>query len=180
MPLLRDVGTQEQITARVEQIILTCKSPEAFRALARNIASADLAFLDPYIAKCNRNANILMNDALLPDPFEGDHDRVNLRNCWLQASAIKGRIGSHTLQMVRRRGYLGSMLAQLRNVAHIGGLGFVSLQEHNCLQYSAEVLMRQHYSEKLTAEQIERIDAVLADAGYVIGEEDEQDDAAFL
>ena len=178
MPLLRDVGTQEQITARVDQIILTCNSPEAFRALASNLASAELDYLEPYIAKCNRNANRLLNDALLPDPSEGDHDRVNLRNCWLEASAIKGRIGNHTLGMVRRRGYLGAMLAQLRNVAHIGGLGFITLRDHNCLRYSAEVLMRQHYTDRLTAEQIERIDAVLTDAGYTIGEEDEQNDEA--
>ena len=70
------------------------------------------------------------------------------------------------------------MLAQLRNVAHIGGLGFIPLRNNNCLRYSAEVLMRQHYSERLTAEQIERIDAVLVEAGYVIGEEDEHDEAA--
>lgn len=162
-------ATAEEIEVeKVRRIVANCNTVALLASMATNLQNSKKPHLAGFVIECEQKANLLRNDVLLPPPLPEDLHPVDLRECWLKASAITGKIGSHTLQMVRRHGYLKSMLRQIKSLSRIGTLGFITLKQHNCLQYSAEVLMRKHFSHKLSQQQIERIDFVLGQAGYAI------------
>ena len=117
---------------------------------------------------CERKGNYVENDNRLPPPMSHDSERVDLRECWLLASEITGRIGPRTLAMVKKYGYRDAMLKQIKNINDIGSNGYIQLKLHNALQYSAEYLLRKHYTDMLTAQQIKKIDNVLAEANINI------------
>jgi len=162
-------ATAEEIEVeKVRRIVANCNTVALLASMATNLQNAKKPHLAGFIIECEQKANLLRNDVLLPPPLPEDLHPVDLRECWLKASAITGKIGSRTLKMVHRHGYLKSMLRQIQSINKIGTLGFIKLKQHNCLQYSAEVLMRKHFSHELNQQQIERIDVVLEEAGYIL------------
>ena len=117
---------------------------------------------------CERKGNYVDNDSRLPQPLNHDVERVDLKECWLLASEITGRIGPRTLAMVKKHGYRDAMLKQIKNLDDIGSKGFSDLKIHNALEYSAEYILRKYYSDMLNEKQIEKIDIVLKDANIDI------------
>lgn len=162
------IKREEKDIEQVERSLLRCRTNENYINLIDNIVRSKKQHIQHYVGVCIGNMASMRNDFLLPEPLPHDHERVNLREQWVSAAAITGSIGTFTLRMVRRWGYRDAMLRQLANINNIGTRGFIILQEHGCLQYSAEVTMRKYYSEMLNPRQIARIDEVLADVGYAI------------
>jgi hypothetical protein len=158
---LRDIN---QVTAS----LLKCNVKEHYEHLKQNIINSNKPHIQYFIRFCDGHIAAMRSDKILPEPLEHDLTPIDLRDGWIKASAITGNVGSYTLRMVRRWGYRDAMLRQLSKISNIGTRGFITLYEHNCLQYSAEVTMRKYFSHMLNERQIARIDEVLAEVGYVI------------
>ena len=105
---------------------------------------------------------------LPPITREQDRDPINLRDLWLEALKITGKLGTYTKRMLNNRGYLGSYQHQVSDLKKIGTLGFVILGQHNALQYSAEYIMYHHFPQLLSDKQISRIKEVLTEAGMKV------------
>jgi hypothetical protein len=102
------------------------------------------------------------NYTRLPAPLPQDIERVNLHHSWLMVIALTNICNIATLNSVVGKGYLQAMLNQIDDIKNIGGAGFKRLKEDSLLHYSAEYLMRKHYSDRLRPEQIAAIDELLA------------------
>jgi hypothetical protein len=163
------IKREEKDIEQVERSLRACRTNEKYINLIDNILRSKKQHIQHYVGVCIGKMASMRNDLLLPDPLPHDLVPIDLREQWVSAAAITGSIGTFTLRMVRRWGYRDAMLRQLATIRNIGTRGFITLQEHGCLQYSAEVTMRKYYSEMLTPRQIARIDKVLDDVGYVIG-----------
>ena len=162
------IRREEKDVEQVERSLRGCRTDEDYKNLIENILRSKKEHLNAYVNICLGQLAAMRSDLLLPEPFDHDSERVNLRDIWVNAAAITGNIGSYTLRMVRRWGYRDAMLRQLSSIDNIGKRGFVILHQHGCLKYSAEVNMRKYYSDMLSSRQIARIDEVLAEVRYRI------------
>ena len=99
---------------------------------------------------------------------EQDRDPINLRDLWLEALKVTKQFGLYTRKMLNNRGYLGSYQFQVADLNKIGTLGFITLREHNALQYSAEYIMYHHFPQLLSDQQTSRIKEVLIEAGIQV------------
>ena len=162
------IKREEKDIEQVERSLLFCKSGDDYSTLITNIIRSKKPHIAHFVNVCFGQMASLRNDLILPDPLPHDLDPIDLRDGWVKAAAGAGSIGVRTLRMVRRWGYRDAMLRQLATLNRIGTRGFQDLKEHGLLQYSAEVVMRKHFSHLLSKQQITRIDQLLSEAGYVI------------
>ena len=160
-------NTPEQERARAEETIRGMSTRAALvefaDRLSRHPHLADL--IDVCLDRCIDEHLINSNAYKLRPPLAEDIERVDLHRAWLRAVAISNQCNLSTLNSVKERGYLKAMLRQIAKSEDIGTAGFARLKKSNALQYSAEYLLRKHYSDMLSAEQIEKIDELLKDNG---------------
>lgn len=164
----KNINRDELEYENTERIIEATSDVRMLLQLAKNISERRPSLIklaDKAISK----ANYLKNYELLPmSEKPEDLSPINIREMWLEASRITGRVGPRTLQMVKNRGYLGAMLRQIEDIERIGSGNFVNLREHNALQYSAEYILLNHFEQLLSPEQKKKIQDVLTGAGLKI------------
>ena len=164
-----DAEKQQQLTERQ-------RAEETIRGMSTRVALAEFAarlsrhphladLIDVCLDRCIDEHLINSNAYKLRPPLAEDVERVDLHRAWLRAVAISNKCNLSTLNSVKERGYLKAMLRQIEKLEDIGTGGFARLKKSNALQYSAEYLLRKHYSDMLSAEQIEKIDELLKDNG---------------
>ena len=141
------------------------KTAEAILQFAHNISQRGEHLRQLSIEALDKGLTLKYEPMLPTITREQDRDPINLRDLWLEALKITGKLGSYTKRMLNNRGYLGSYQHQVSKLSKIGTLGFVILGQHNALQYSAEYIMYHHFPQLLSDQQISRIKEVLTKAG---------------
>lgn len=144
------------------------KSAEDILQFAHNISDKGEHLRQLAIEALDKGLTLKYEPMLPPIIKEQDLKPINLRDLWLEALKITGKLGFFTKKMLKNRGYLGSYQHQVCDLDKIGTLGFITLREHNALQYSAEYIMYHHFSHLLSDKQKIRIKEVLAEAGIQV------------
>ena len=121
---------------------------------------SDLA--ETCLERCIDEGLLHGNYARLPPPLPQDVERVDLYRSWLKVIALTNKCSLATINSVGSKGYLQAMLNQIDDIKNIGSAGFLRLKEDRLLHHSAEYLMRKYFSDRLRADQIAAIDALLA------------------
>ena len=138
-----------------------CYNAADFLQYAKNLSSRG-----PHLAEVQRRAldvglTMKYDPMLPPADKEQDLHPQNLRDFWLQALKITGHFNIRIKQMLLNRGYLGSYVQQISDVARIGTGGFLKLKEHDAIQYSAEFVMYNYFNHMLSDEQKNKIEEIL-------------------
>lgn len=144
------------------------KSAEDILQFAHNISDKGEHLRELAIEALDKGLTLKYEPMLPPITREQDRDPINLRDLWLEALKITGKLGTYTKRMLNNRGYLGSYQYQVSDLKKIGTLGFEVLSEHNSLQYSAEYIMYHHFPHLLSEQQKIRIREVFANAGFQV------------
>ena len=158
----------QKILATARRNFTNLNTAEDILQFAHNISQRGEHLRQLSIEALDKGLTLKYEPMLPPITREQDRDPINLRDLWLEALKITGKLGSYTKRILNNRGYLGSYQHQVSKLSKIGTLGFVILGQHNALQYSAEYIMYHHFPQLLSDQQISRIKEVLTEAGMQV------------
>ena len=150
------------------KIFIKLKCADEFLQFAHNISDKGKHLRELSIEALDKGLTLKYEPMLPPIIREQDLDPINLRDLWLAALKITGKLGFYTKKMLNNRGYLGSYQYQVSDLKKIGTLGFINLCEHNSVQYSAEHIMYHHFPHLLSDAQKLRIKEVLTSSGFKV------------
>lgn len=163
---LEQRNQQEIETAK--RIFTNLNTAEAILQFAHNISQRGEHLRELSIEALDKGLTLKYEPMLPLITREQDRDPINLRDLWLEALKVTKQFGLYTRKMLNNRGYLGSYQHQVSKLSKIGTLGFITLREHNALQYSAEYIMYHHFPQLLSDQQTSRIKEVLIEAGIKV------------